>query len=347
MTQARYIPQGGSTLTLPENAAIVRLVAGDSLCEGSTGTAQRLLSALKETEVRAGAAVTTPIYRQGAFFWNKWVRLIGGVYSATYRTTLTSEADNAWEQLHDRTGWMSGTITADLASLNSLGLLWVIEYFANRMPQYRGNQSGQALPIYYIVNGAPSSVVGDAPHTSAGDLLNWAPVNAAGAYERYMAHYVAPAVNALRADGKDVFIESMFFTGGGGDTATAAYAASNGFTSFAGATVLGQSLDEMLNAMALRTGGRVPAVLIRPYATGSANFADYTDAQVSFDAQFDAFGDGFVDYIHMEGVPRQETWPGIHPTSDGLVMMAQRYAEAVSRLASRGARLVHITEDLA
>lgn len=338
MTQALYIPTPGvGGLTLPPNSAVIRCVCGDSLAGGTTSPAHTPLSDLKETHVRGGVPTTTVLYREDAYFWNKWFRVISGDWSTAYRYTETAEADNAWELLHDRAGFNSGGPFAALASAPSISLPWVIHYLANKLPRYRAANEQSYLPIHYVHFGISSSFVGPyATNTNA----SWSPTHNDGGFEMWQATFLAPAVNALRAQGKQVFIESMFYTAGGAD--------SNNGAGTPGAANIGQNMEALLAAMGKRSGGRIPTVLIRPYPTGSATFPDYAAAQTSFDAQFDAFGDGFTDYIRMEGIPKTEaTWPGIHPTTDGLVMMAQRYVEAVGRLVSRGARLVAVKENLA
>lgn len=339
MTRPFHIPAPGASRGLEENAAVIRIIAGDSLAGGAPGTADQLVSALRETSVRDGVAAGTPIVATDAYFWNKVFRLISGTYSKAYRSTVTSESDNAWEALHERTGFNAGTLTSNLNSALSLGLPWVFHYLANSLPIYYSNEA--RLPIHYIHYGVPSSFAGA---FAANHPASWSPTYNDGAFEVLAGHYIAPAVNALRAAGKVVYIESMFFTAGGGDTGTDA---SLSLTGVPAATAIGQSLDVFLAALGLRTGGRIPTILIRPYATGSALFPDHADGKTSFDAQFAAFTTPDTDYIRMEGVPRAEAWPGIHPTSDGLVMVAQRYAEALGRLAARGARLVRVSGDLA
>jgi hypothetical protein len=339
MSQALYIPTPGvGALSLPANAAVIRCICGDSLSGGTTAPANTPLSDLKETHTRGGAPTTTVLYREDAYFWNKWFRLNGSSqWSTEFRYTETAEAANAWELLHDRAGFNNGGPFAALASAPSISLPWMVHYFANQMPRYRDAATGERLPIHYVHFGISSSFVGAyATNTNA----SWSPTHNDGGFEMWQATFLAPAVNALRAAGKQVYIESMFFTGGGAD--------SNNGAGTPGATNLGQNLEALLAAMGKRSGGRIPTVLIRPTFTGSASFPDYAAAQTSFDTQFDAFGDGFTDYIRMEGIPKTEaTWPGIHPTSDGLVMMAQRYSEALGRLVSRGARLVAVKENLA
>lgn len=335
MTQAQYIPAPGETRVLGENAAVIRCVCGDSLAGGAPSV-DTPLADLNETSVRGGAATATVLYRPDAYFWNKWFRLDGSSeWSTAFRYTETAEAANAWEALHDRTGFNAGGPFAALASAPSMGLPWLVHYFANQLPQYRTG-GGAALPIHYVHFGISSSLVGPyATNTNA----SWSPTHGDGGFEMWQATFLAPAVNALRAAGKDVFIESMLFTGGGADQSAAA--------GTPGAANLGQYLEALLAAMGARSGGRIPTVLVRPYETGSASFPGAAAAQASFDAQFDAFGSPDVDYIRLEGIPKEEAWPGIHPTTDGAVMVAQRYAQAMGRLVSRGARLVHVQADLA
>lgn len=343
MTQAQYIPQPGTALRLPTNAAVIRMLAGDSIGGGTTSPANTPVTDLGDTDVRGGAATGTAIYRNDAFYWSKYFRQNTAgtpAWSAAYRNLYASETDNTWLTLHDRTGWHAGPGGAtyvDLGSAPSLGLLWCMHYFSNSMPRYVDSQ-GQRLPIHYIQHNSSAALVGP----FATETSTWDPTEAAGLFELWQAHYVAPAVNALRAAGKDVYIESMFFTAGGADQ--------NDDVGYPGAENLGQNLLNLLTAMGKRSGGRIPSVLIRPFRTGATAFPDAEAvlAQASFDAIYDAFGDPFTDYVRMEGVPTAETdKPGIHPTADGIVMVAQRYAEAVGRLASRGARLVHVTGDLA
>jgi hypothetical protein len=333
MTQALYMPGPGRTLTLPENAAVIRCLAGDSLGGGTNAPASTLLADLREKHVRGGAPTSTVLYRDDAFYWSKWYRQDGSSeWSTAYRNVYTSEAENQWLALHDRTGFNQGAAVASLSNALSLGLLWVMHYFANAAPRYR-TPSGRLLPIHYVQHNTSSSYVGPfATNTSS-----WSPTHAAGLFELWQAHYLAPAVNALRAEGKQVFIESMFFTAGGADAATGA--------GTPGAGNLGQHLEQLLAAMGTRSGGRIPTVLVRPYQSHLP--LDWQAAQASFDASMDQFGDFFADYVRMDGIPRAETWPGVHPTSDGLVMFAQRWVEALNRLAARGARLVVVTEDLA
>lgn len=339
MTKPIHMPAPGAVRHLESNAAVIRIITGDSLAGGAATPADQLISALRETSVRNGVAAGTPILATDAYFWNKVFRLISGTYAKTYRNTLASESDNAWEPLHERTGFNAGTLTSSLASALSLGMPWVFHHFAESLPMYWSG--GERLPIHYIHYGVPSSFAGA---FAANHPASWSPTYNDGAFERLAAHYIAPAVNALRAQGKVVYIESMFFTAGGADSGTDA---SLTLTGVPAANAVGQALDEILAALALRAGGRIPSVLIRPYATGSALFPDFADAQTSFDAQFAAFTTPDTDYIRMEGVPRAEAWPGVHPTSDGLVMVAQRYRAALGRLAANGARLVRVTGDLA
>jgi hypothetical protein len=341
MTQAQYMPQPGTALKLPANAAVIRMVAGDSLCSGTTSPANTPISDLGETHVRGGAATTASLERGDAYYWSKWFRQDGDtLWSAAYRNLYTSEADNEWLVLHERTGFHAGpggATYADLGTAPSLGLPWVMHYFANAGPRYEDGQ-GQRLPIYYIQHGTSASLVGP----FATETSTWDPTEAAGLFELWQANYVAPAVNALRAAGKEVYIESMFFTAGGADQ--------NDDAGYPGAENLGQNLLNLLTAMGKRSGGRIPTVMVRPFRTGSTSFPDAEAvlAKTSFDEVFDAFGDPFTDYVRMEGIPTTEaTKPGIHPTADGLVMMAQRWADALGRLAARGARLVHVTGDLA
>lgn len=336
MTQAVYMPEPGKVLTVPENAAIVRCLAGDSIGGGTTSPAHTPLTSLGERQVRGGAATATVLTREDAWYWDKWFRPNGSnEWSTAYRNLETSEADNTWRALHDRTGFNPGGPFAALSSAPSLGLLWVLHYLANTTPRYR-TPSGAHVPIHYVQHNTSGSLVGA---YATNENVSWSPTHASGLFELWQAHYLAPAVNALRAEGKEVFIESMFFTAGGADTSAAA--------GTPGAANLGQNLEALLAAMGTRSGGRIPTVLLRPYATGSALFPDFAAAQTSFDASFDLFGDAMVDFVRMEGVPRVETWPGVHPTTDGLVMLAQRWADALNRLASRGARLVRVLGDLA
>lgn len=336
MTQALYMPGPGRTLTLPENAAVIRCLAGDSIGGGTNSPAHTPLTSLAETHVRGGVATSTVLYREDAFYWSKWFRLNGSAeWSTAYRNIEASEADNAWLALHDRTGFNPGGPFAALSSAPSLGLLWVMHYLTNAAPRYR-TPSGRSLPIHYVQHNTSGSLVG--PYAT-NENVTWSPTHASGLFELWQAHYLAPAVNALIAAGKQVFIESMFFTAGGADGSAAA--------GTPGAANLGQNLEALLAAMGTRSGGRIPTILLRPYLSVPATFPDWAAAQASFDAQFDAFGDPMTDYVRMDGIPRVETWPGIHPSSDGLVMLAQRWVEALNRLAARGARLVVVTEDLA
>jgi len=344
MTQAQYMPQPGTALKMPSNAAIIRILAGDSLSGGTSGAGLNTpISDLGETNVRGGAATTESIARGDAYYWDKWFRPNGSdLWSGEYRNLEASEAGNTWRALHERTGYNAGpsgaTTYADLTTPPSLGLLWVMHYFANALPRYEDGQ-GQRLPIYYLQHSTSSSLVG--PYVT-NENVSWSPTHATGLFEMWQANYVAPAVNALRAAGKEVFIESMFFTAGGADQSTAA--------GTPGAENVGQYLLDFLTAAGKRSGGRIPTVMVRPYYTGSVSFplVEADLAKASFDAVFDAFGDAWTDYIRMEGIPTVETTkPGIHPTADGLVMMAQRWADALGRLAARGARLVHVTGDLA
>jgi hypothetical protein len=349
MTQPYLMPAAGSWLTLPANAAVIRMLAGDSLAGGTVSPANTPISDLGEDSIRNGAAATTVQYAADAYYWDKWLRLDDDEeWSGMFRNLEASEAANAWAVLHDRTGYNGGpaatapgaigTAYADLGDAPSLGLLWCMHHYSNVMPRYR-TANGDRLPIHYLMHSTSSSLVGD---YVTNENVTWSPTHATGLFEMWQANYVAPAVNALRAAGYEVFIESMFFTAGGADQSTA------GGTP--GAENLGQGLLNFLTAAGKRSGGRIPTVMVRPYYTAAVAFplAEADLAKDSFDAVFDAFGDAMTDYIRMEGIPTTEaTKPGIHPTADGLVMMAQRYAEAIGRLASRGARLVHVTGDLA
>jgi hypothetical protein len=373
----RPLPVRGAPVKLPRGSQILRVLHGDSLPAtidtnadivphpNSIGVA---ISELVDQSSRGFAPADTVVYRNGANYWSKFFHFDGTNWVITRRTnTTTDEGDNIWTPLHDRAGWNLGApfATLDLASATSV--MWHLDVAMEQRGATYVDTDGRPLERNYLTFIASASKNA----TSGNPVLTWdASPTVDSLTHRFKTYWFDPAVAALRTkaavearaawealptwsqlqrdprciDGgvpetPVIVLDLVFYSTGGADTIVQA-----------DANALGTNLGRVLNAQRRNYGGAAPTVLLRPFYTGSATFAYWSEAQASFDAAFDAFATPQLDYIRLDSdISFQEerlasgaSIPGIHPDANGMPLMAQRIADAYDRMASRGARAVQL-----
>jgi hypothetical protein len=353
----------GEQVILPRGSKVVRLVFGDSI--GQLNMTRELLS---QQSMRGNKADTEVVYRPNARYFSKYFHNAGTAeapdWVVTERALTAGEATYNFEPLNDHVGLTAPSDAADLGSAVDLDLMWLLDVWSDEYCGTYIDQDGQEIGIDYIRCGVAGVSVGDTGNgatTFAPSVPATGVEYANGRYELLIDHYAKAGINLLRAeaaaelasnrryngDGNPtVFVESMLFTAGGYDANDAGRAA-----------IVGASLQRIINAVERDLAGKIPTVLVRPYETGSSTFVEADAAIASFDAQFDEFGDGPVDWIRMEGCAFYEElevgvsevariFPGIHPLPDGASLMARRICDALNRMAVRGQTMLPITADL-
>lgn len=369
---------GASVRRHPRGSQVLRVCHGDSLAlvidtnaaigphPNSIGVA---ISEMADQSTRKNLPVDTVVYRPNAYYWSKFFHNNGTNFVIDRRTNVASdEGDNYWQRMMDRSGWnLGGPFTeADLGTTASaMSLMYQLDCAFEARGLMHVDDRGNRLRTNYITFGASSSR--NAPFGNP--VATWdADPTINSLTPRFKDFWFDPALAKLRTDmaaqaraeweqdpdwakyagdarcvnggvpeDPVIILDLVLFTAGGADGLL-----------LPDAQALGANLQRVLNCQRRNFRGAAPTVLVRPYYTGNAAFAYWSEAQASFDAQFDSFATPQVDYIRLDSdISMQEerlssgaSIPGIHPDANGMGPMAQRIVDAYERMASRGAQAV-------
>lgn len=340
----------GQSVVLPRHSRVIRLVFGDSNATGQYTT----IAGLAQQSLRGNKAASEVVYR-GARYYSKWLHWDGAAWVTTERSLHAPGTTYTFEPLSDHLSFTAPATPATLGTATGTHISWLMDTWAGtQLGRYL--EAGTLKPIepIYVVAGVPLVYMAD----SGAGATTYQDGYANGTYELLIDEYAKGAINLARAEalaeakiaagyaGTDkvapvaVYVECLFWTGGGYDLQNATYSAA-----------LGENALRLSYSIEADLGGRVPTVWTRPWETDVAPFTAHVAAQASFDAVLDAFGAQEWDYVRVEGAggfaeQSSSVFPGIHWTSNAASTIARRWCDAVNRMAARGCTLLPVTADL-